>query len=87
MLLLLAEPEEGVDAGPAMSAADPGNRCTPLELRDLGRVGQGLADAEQRVDVDAVVDRSVHHGHELPHSLVIGSSGEPVRILCRSEVA
>ena len=46
VMLLLAEPVESVHGRAAVGAADPGNRCTPLELGDLGGFGQRITDAE-----------------------------------------
>ena len=63
MLLLLAEAVERLHVRTAVRAVHPGHRRPPLELGDLRRVGQGVADAEQRFDVDAVVDRDLGCGH------------------------
>ena len=46
VMLLLAKPVESVHGRAAVCAVDPRNRCAPLELGDLGGVGQRLTDAE-----------------------------------------
>src|SRR5690349_17627775 len=66
VLLLAAEAVERLDVRTAVRAVDPRHRRTPLELRDLRRVGQGVAYAEQRLDVDAVVDGDLRCSHVVP---------------------
>src|SRR5262245_45620948 len=66
VLLLVAEAVERLDIRAAVGAVDPGHRGTPLELRDLRGVGQGVAHAEQRFYVDAVVDWGLGGGHVVP---------------------
>ena len=63
---LAAETVKRLDIRTAVRAVDPGHRGTPLELRDLRGTGQGVAHAEQRLDVDAVVDWDLGCGHVLP---------------------
>ena len=67
--LLGAEPVEVADHGAAVGAIDPLAAGAPLELRGLGRMLERLARAEQRLDVDAVVDlrgvRTCRLGHSL----------------------
>ena len=41
----------------------PRRRGAPLELGDVGGVGERVADAQQGLDVDAVVDRAFGDGH------------------------
>jgi hypothetical protein len=66
--------------GAAVRAVHPGDRRAPLELGDLRRVGEGIARAEQGLDVDAVVDDG--RGHEdTPLSDSFGRSTEVVSIL------
>src|SRR5262245_65425963 len=55
VLLLVAEAVERLNIRAAVRAVDPGHRGTPLEMRDLRGVGHGVAHAEQRFYVDAVV--------------------------------
>jgi hypothetical protein len=64
VLLWLAEAVKGVDGGLTVGTVDPGNRCPPLELGDFRCIRQCRSDTEQGIDVDAVVNRSVHRGHE-----------------------
>src|SRR5215470_11676307 len=66
VLLLVAEAVERLDIRAAVRAVDPGHRGTPLELRDLRSAGQSVAHAEQRLDVDAVVDWDLGCGHVVP---------------------
>jgi hypothetical protein len=67
VLLLAAEAVERLDIRTAVRAVDPGHRGTPLELGDLRGGGQGLAHAEQRLNVDAVVGRNLGcGGHVMP---------------------
>ena len=54
-MLLLAEAEKALDGRVAVRAVLPFALRAPGELSRLGRLGQGLAGAEQRFDVDAVV--------------------------------
>ena len=62
--VLLAETGEVGDRRAAVGAVHPLAAGPPLELRGLGRVGQRLAGAAQRLDVHAVVDgRGVGLGH------------------------
>ena len=63
VLLLLAEAVERLDIRATVRAVDPGHCRPPLELGDLRGAGQGVADAEQRLDVDAVVDWDLGCGH------------------------
>ena len=57
VLLLRAQAEEALDGRVAVRAVHPLAGRAPLELRGLRRFGQRFARAEQRLDVDAVVDR------------------------------
>src|SRR5439155_26981943 len=61
--LLLAEAEEAVHLRVGVRAVLPLARGPPLELRGLGRPGEGLLGIEQRLDVDAVVDRGIDRSH------------------------
>src|SRR5215472_10227409 len=74
VLLLLAEAIERLYVRTAVRAVDPGNRGTPLELRDLRGAGQGVADAEQGLDVDAIVNGDLSCGHVMPPRVVAGLS-------------
>jgi hypothetical protein len=53
--LLSSEPEEIADSGAAVRAIKPLAGCTPLELRRLWRLLQGLARTEQCSHINAVV--------------------------------
>jgi hypothetical protein len=63
VVLFPSEAVERVYTGFAVGAFDPRACRPPLELRDFGGVGQGVADAEQSLDVDTIVDREVSHSH------------------------
>ena len=63
VLLLGAEPAEALDGAVAVGAPLPGATRPPLELGGIGRTGQGVAGIEQGLDVHAVVDGAVGHGH------------------------
>ena len=54
--LLGADAAEVLDGGAGVDSIDPGRRRTPLELGQLRHVGHRVTSAEQRCDVDAVVD-------------------------------
>src|SRR5215510_6656080 len=66
--LLSSEPEEVADSGAAVRALQPFAACTPLELRRLWRLLQGLARAKQCSHINAVIhcrDGRLVRGHWL----------------------
>src|SRR5262249_45022950 len=54
--LLLAQAVEALDAGLAVGAVQPLATRLPVELRGLGRLAQRIARAQQRIDVDSVLN-------------------------------
>src|SRR5262245_29715834 len=59
VLLIAAEAKEPFHVGLGVRAVDPVARRLPPKLGALGRGRQRFARGEQRLDVDAVVDRAV----------------------------
>ena len=76
VLLLLAEPVEGVHARAAVRAAHPGNCCAPLELCDLGCRRPRRSRTPSRASTLTPLSTGVCVVvMKLLHSLVISGSG------------
>src|SRR5262247_1840262 len=84
VLLLVAEAVERLNIRAAVRAVDPGHRGTPLELRDVRGVGQGVAHAEQCFYVDAVVDWALGGCRVIKKRCGCRSFDRPTDLLIRS---
>ena len=70
-----AQAEEAVDGRAVVGPAQPFTAGAPRETGSFGGCGEGLARAEQRGDVDAVVDR---RGGGRSHGCGRGHAGTPL---------
>jgi hypothetical protein len=69
-LLFLAQTVKPFDGRMAVRAVLPFAGGTPLELRGLRRIAQSLTRANQSLDVDAIVNRTVINSHLMPESIL-----------------
>src|SRR5262249_52458707 len=76
-LLILSESEKVADSGAAVCAVHPIAGRLPAEPGRLGSLGEGLAGADQRFDVDTVVHGSGRYGHRSLLWLVALSETSP----------
>src|SRR5262249_9712428 len=76
-LLILPESEKVADSGAAVCAVHPIAGRLPAEPGRLGSLGEGLAGADQRFDVDTVVHGSGRYGHRSLLWLVALSETSP----------
>ncbi len=63
VLLLVTESEEALYGGLAVRAPHPAAACAPFEAGGFRCIGEGLAGAQQRLYVHAIVDWSCGRAH------------------------